>query len=451
MGREIRTDGLHRLSARRVAAASRPGYHADGGGLSLYVDPRNGNRHWRFIYREPAPAGGPGTRRVLALGKITDLDMTQARKAASAIREAINQGMDAAKARDAAMGVTPPPPQRPAAAPSTPKQASFKEEADALKSTLAPDWRGRKTEQRWDAAVDIYAKPFAAKPANEVTTDDVMAVLSPIWRTKPAMAQKVRSVWERVFDTARARANARAKGSWTEDNPARWAGHLALLLGKTRRLSRGHHAALPYPELPALMLKLSTIHGIGALALRFTILTGVRTTTALEATWGEIDLAAALWTIPLTRLKNAEEMHEGGFTVFQVPLSTAALEVLKLRAEARPHAMGPDDPVFPGVAQRFPSINTMRAVMLRLGYTDEKKATVHGFRTTFRVWAGRQMELTAAGREVQRFTDNTLEFAIGHVVGSEVQRAYDRNDYLPQRKLLMDAWAEFAVPAASEP
>lgn len=438
---------LYRLNARKVASLMSPGHHGDGGGLYLHVDGRSEgrppSRRWEFVYHYGMTASGKSARRLMSLGSLATMSLAEAREEASRLREIVASGKDPKAERDGER-------QALAAAPAKP---TFQEEADATLEALREQWRGKKTEPRWKLAI-AYAAPFASKPVEEVTTDDVLAVLKPMWRTKPEMAQKVRVTWERVFTAARTRANARVKGSWTADNPARWTDHLQHLLSKPVKLSRGRHAALEPEAMPAFTAKLREREGRAALALQWTALTGVRTSTTLEATWGEMDLAGGLWTIPVGRLKNAEDLAKAGFKVFQVPLAEPCKTVLRaLLAERLDGSLPqPGDLVFPSPKGDGPlSSNAMRALLIRMGYTDEAKITVHGFRTTLRVWGGRQTAETKVGSEVSRFSNETLEFSIGHVVGSAVQRAYDRSDYLAQRTRLMAAWAEYAMGEAASP
>lgn len=426
---------LHKLASRRIDALTEPGLHSDGGGLYLRVGRAAAGRvptkSWTFIFHTRAPGSNARQRKEMGLGAYPGVKLADAREQARLARETVMSGRDPRAVRN----------ER---AEAKRRKPTFAEEAALVLATLSTDWRGAKTVARWNLAMK-YAAAFAAKPVDEVTTDDVLAVLEPIWRAKPEIAQKTRSAWERVFDAARARAIGRRE-VWTHDNPARWTGHLKLLLAKPVKLSRGHHAALKSTDVNAFMAKLCGHSGAGRHALEFTILTAVRTGTALGATWSEIDMDAGVWAIPVGRMKNAEELADSGFTHFRVPLASRAVRLLRRLALDHDGAPAGNSLVFRGQGRNGGlSTNTMRALVIRMGYSKEARITVHGFRTTFRTWAGKQMEESRSGLSIRRFSNEALEFSLGHMVGSKVQRAYDRQDYFEERQDLMQAWALYAT------
>ncbi len=251
----------------------------------------------------------------------------------------------------------------------------------------------------------------------------MLGVLRPIWITKAETASRLRGRIERVLDAAK------AKGLRSGENPARWRGHLDHLLPARRRLTRGHHAALPYADAPGFMADLRRRDGAGAQALAFTILTAARTSEVREATWAEIDLKAHVWTVPPERTKLARE--------HRVPLSAAALAVL----EARPDT-GAAGYIFPGAQNAKSkrdgpqplSDGAMERVLDRM----KVAVTVHGFRSTFKDWA---LEATS-------FPDQLSEHALAHVVGDASRRAYARSDMLEKRRKLMEAWAGYCTRPA---
>lgn len=256
-----------------------------------------------------------------------------------------------------------------------------------------------------------YAAPLRSKPLDQIGTDDVLAVLTPIWTTKSETASRLRGRIERVLDAAR------AKGLRTGENPARWRGHLDHLLPKRRKLTRGHHAAMPYDQVPAFVARLREGRGVAARAPEFTILCASRSGEVLGARWDEVDLKAKLWTVPGPRMKGGRE--------HRVPLTERALAIL---AEVEPLRNG--DYVFPGQRRGRPLSNMSMEMCLRRMKVDE---TVHGFRSSFRDWAG---EETAVPREV-------AEVALSHAVGDATELAYRRADALAKRRKLMEAWAAF--------
>ena len=229
---------------------------------------------------------------------------------------------------------------------------------------------------------------------------------------KQETASRVRGRIENVLDAAK------AKGLRTGENPARMRGHLEHLLPKRSKAAVKHHAALPYAVMPAFMADLRKRDGVAAKALEFAILTAARSGEVRGMTWIEVDLAAKLWTVPAGRMK-ASEIHE-------VPLSEPALSVLQ---SVREKGLAADDVVFPGSSGSSLSDMTLSAVLERMG----RDVTVHGFRSTFRDWAG---DTTAYPRDV-------VEMALAHSVGSAMERAYRRGRALNKRRELMTAWASY--------
>ena len=239
-------------------------------------------------------------------------------------------------------------------------------------------------------------------------------MLQPLWKSKAETAARLRGRIERVLDAAK------AKGFRMGENPARWRGHLDSLLPKRQKLTRGHHAAMPFAEVPGFLGRLRDMEGIGARALEFLILTATRTGEVIGARWNEIDLSERVWIVPAARMKAARE--------HRVPLTERAVEILNGMAGVRT-----GDFVFPGFRRdRSLSNMAMRMTARRAGV----EQTVHGFRSAFRDWAG---ERTNFPREI-------AEAALAHVVGDATERAYRRGDALEKRRALMEAWAIFCEP-----
>lgn len=210
---------------------------------------------------------------------------------------------------------------------------------------------------------------------------------------------------------------AKARGFRRLENPARWRGHLDHLLPKPAKLTRGHHAALPYADVPAFITSLRERDGTAALALEFAILTAARSGEVMGARWAEMDLVAKVWTIPGNRMKAGRE--------HRVPLSARALEIVTALAEAKT-----GDFVFPGNKPDKPLSAMALEMVLRRMKTD---ATVHGFRSSFRDWAGNE---TSFPREI-------AEQALAHVIGDKAEQAYRRGDALERRRELMQAWTSY--------
>ena len=389
-----------RLSSRTVACLQKAGRHSDGDGLYLVID-KGGAKRWAFIFRWKVPAQpGPGKLREMGLGSLSAVPLVTAREKASEARQAIASGRNPIEMRRAA---------------ETARQAAttFGALADALVEDLKHGFRSEIHTRQWSQTLAKYTGPLRDMPLDAIQTADVLAVLTPIWKTKNETASRLRGRIERVLDAAR------AKGLRSGENPARWRGHLDKLLPKRLKLARGHYAALPYLDVPEFVSKIREREGVAALALEFAILNASRTAEVLGARWPEIDREARVWTIPAARMKGGRE--------HRVPLSARALEIL---AAVKPLKTG--DYLFPGRGRERPLSSSALLGLLqqRMKVAD---ITVHGFRSSFRDWAG---ECTPFPREV-------AEAALAHLVGDETERAYRRGDALEKRRKLMDAWAGF--------
>jgi len=220
-------------------------------------------------------------------------------------------------------------------------------------------------------------------------------------------ASRVRGRIEKVLDAAK------AKGFREGENPARWRGHLDHLLPRPSKLSRGHHAAMPYEEVAAFIAKLRERDATSALALELCILTAARSGEILGMRWSEIDFDKKIWTVPAARMKAGRE--------HRVPLASRAVEMLRQLEKVNTGEF-----VFPGQARNKPLSNmAMEMVLRRMKIED---ATVHGFRSSFRDWAG---NVSSAPREV-------VETALAHVIGDKAEQAYRRRDVLDEAGLDLD-------------
>lgn len=398
---------INKLTARQVETISKPGRHADGGGLYLVVSPDGAKRKWvlRFMLR--------GRRRDMGLGSAGKggLTLAQARAAASEARDLIRKGVDPLDQRreEAAAAAAE---MQPVAKPT------FGDMSDALISSLSSQWRNEKHRAQWDMTLREYAKPLRGLPVDEIGTAEVLSVLQPIWKTKPETASRLRGRIERVLNYAK------TLGHREGENPALWRGHLANVLPKRTKLSRGHHPAMPYDQVPEFVQLLRQRDSVSVRALEFTILTAARSGEVYGATWEEVDLEKGLWIIPASRMK-AGVQH-------RVPLSDRAIEILRDVGRLRKTGL-PSDMLFPGGASSGGLSNmAMDMTLRRMGRSD---VTVHGFRSSFRDWAA---ERTPFPREI-------AEAALAHLVGSDVERAYRRGDALEKRRELMRSWAEFLI------
>jgi integrase len=337
----------------------------------------------------------------MGLEPANGVSLAEARKLAAAARNEVGNGRDPIEARDTGRRASQ-------------GRKAFGECALALIAAKQSEWRNAKHRQQWRVTLETYCAPIWAMPVDEVDTEAVLGVLRPVWQRAPETASRLRGRIEAVLDAAR------AQGLRQGENPARWRGHLDKLLPRRQNLSRGHFAAMPYAEVAAFMAALRGLEGMAALALEFTILTAARSGEVLGARWNEIDLAAKTWTIPESRMK-AGRVH-------RVPLPSRALAILARLAEART-----GEHVFPGQRPGKPlSPASLKMVLRRIGVD----VTIHGFRSSFRDWAGNE---TYFPREL-------AEAALAHVIGDKAEQAYRRSDALEKRRELMEAWAAFCEP-----
>ena len=412
----------NKLSAKGILAAG-PGRYGDGGGLWLTVTAA-GSRKWTFRY-----ATG-GKQKEFGLGSVRDVSLAKARDKAAAARKRLSDGLEPFPKAEAE--------EAPKAAPT------FGEEADALIASMEPGWRNPKHRAQWrttlgmepydQTKIRIDRKAHAehvkaltalrAKPVDLIDTADVLAVLKPLWLAAPDTASRLRGRIEAVL------AAATAKGHRTGPNPAQWRNHLDRLLPKRTKLSRGHHGAMPFADVPAFMERLRTLDTAGARAFEFLILTAARTGEALGARWGEIDLAGKVWTIPAARMKAARE--------HRVPLSGRALAILAEMALLYDGKPEPTDAIFPGRRLGQPASNMVLEMILRRFNLKSEGVTAHGFRSAFRDWCG----------EATNFPREVAEAALAHTIGNAVEAAYRRGDALEKRRVLMETWAGYCEPKA---
>jgi len=392
---------LNRLSASFVDKARRgkaaPGRYPDGGLLYLNVSD-TGAASWTLKYERDKK------RREVGLGPLAEVGLTAARDKAAGVRAGLRNGIAPLPARvrlhTAAQGLT------------------FAQAAAAHIKSRAAEFKNAKHLAQWTSTLEQYAFPtLGGVDVNDIETPHILAVLNPIWTKVPETASRVRGRIESVL----AYATAAGYRNADKPNPARWKGHLAAMLAKPSKVKRvEHHAALPYAELPAFMKKLRVEVGMGAEALQFAILTATRTGEVIGARFGEIDFQAKTWTIPAGRMKASKE--------HRVPLSDAALAIIeKMSAAGR----NDDAYIFTGMRAGQPLSNmSLLAVLKRMKRSD---LTTHGFRSTFRDWAG---ETTAHPREV-------IEHALAHRLKDKAEAAYQRGTLMAKRKALMDDWAQF--------
>lgn len=391
---------LKRLSARTVATLTMPGRHNDGEGLYLTIS-ASGAKSWLFLFR------WQGKLKEMGLGGVSTVSLADARDKAGEARKQVKAGINPIEAKreaGAAAGA----------------RKTFGQFSDDLVKDIQSGFRNEKHRWQWTHTLKTYAAALRPIPIDAVTTEQILDVIKPLWLTKQETASRLRGRIERVLDAAK------AKGLRSGENPARWRGHLDHLLPRRQKLQRGHHPAMPYADVPDFVTDLQKRDATAALALELTILCASRSGEVLGATWGEFDRKAKVWTIPGKRMKAGLE--------HRVPLTDRALAILEAAEKVKQNEY-----VFPGARKGKPLSNMAMANLLKKRMKHEG-LTVHGFRSSFRDWAG---ECTAFPREL-------AEAALAHVVGDQTERAYRRGDALEKRRKLMEAWARYvAAPTAT--
>lgn len=389
---------INQLTPLKIKSIDKPGYHRDGGGLALQVSP-SGSKSWIFLYTLQ------GRSREMGLGSLDTVGLAEARIKAKEYRNQLLEGNDPLEIKTRAILDR-----------KHRQRMTFDACVKAYISTHKSSWRSIKHTAQWQATLDTYASPvFGHLPVCEVDTALIMQALSPIWTLKPETASRVRQRIESVLGWAT------VSGYRSGDNPARLKQHLDNLLPKIKK-GKAHHPSLPWADIGRFMEELRQQEGQAAKALELTILTACRSGEIRGAKWQEIN--NDLWTIPATRMK-AGSMHI-------VPLPKQAQALLK----TIPLKGGF---LFPGSKKDIMSDATMSAVIRRMPTnwqdTEGKKITVHGFRSTFRIWCS---ETSAA-----KFGKDAAEFSLAHKLPDKVEESYQRSTLLDIRRELMQQWADF--------
>ncbi|MGD9584285.1 MAG: tyrosine-type recombinase/integrase [Lysobacterales bacterium] len=382
----------NKLTALAVRKETRPGRYCDGGNLHFFIG-KNGARAWVFRFRSPVT----GQSRDMGLGNVADVTLERARERAAAARVLMTEGIDPldhARKQRSALRAT---------------RMTFGQCASAYIAAHKAGWRNAKHAQQWSSTLATHAAPINGLAVDSIDTAAVLACIEPQWPSKTETMTRVRQRIECVLDWATARKLR------TGENPARWRGHLDKLLPKRSKVQAvEHRPALPYADIAEFMATLKTRQALAARVLHFQILTASRPGEAAGAQWNEIDLDARTWTIPASRMKAGRE--------HRVPLSAPALALLRSLPQV-------DGNVFPGVKGK--PVTT--AASMKLLKAIHPGVSAHGFRSTFRDWAG---ETTTHPREV-------IEHALAHGIKDKAEAAYQRGDLFDRRARLMNGWARF--------
>jgi integrase len=409
------------LTVKRVEkliSAGVPGKHTDGKGgvkgLMLCIEGKT-SAHWLLRWQRD------GRVRHMGLGSAdpNELPLAAARERAIHYRQQIARGMDPLelKRKDRER-------QQQAEA----KRLTFKEASERCHEALAAGWSNTRHADEFLSSLRRWVYPhIGSLDIAAVGKDEVLRVLEQklpskmgqgggtFWTGRSQTADRTRSRIERVLDWAEARG-FRPAGT---PNPARWKGFLDQLLAKPRRIAPVKNmSAVPYDQLPAVMKLLTAGETVGAQALRFIVLTASRMNEVLGARWDEIDLRAAQWTIPASRMKSRREHC--------VPLSPQAMELLRslYREQDNPHLF---------VSPKTPGMSIAEATVTAALRNAGRKETVHGMRASFKTWS----------EERTNFPNIIAELSLAHSVGTAVEQAYRRTDLAIKRRKLMEAWAKY--------
>lgn len=414
-----RAKELSAIEVRRLGA----GVHNVGGvaGLLMQVSD-SGAQSWLLRVRVG------DKRREIGLGPFPEVTLARAREKAAVMKEAIRTGIDPVEDRKAA---------RSALLASQRQGLTFIEAFEKYAAKKLPELRTERYRGQWRATVEKYAFPeLGDMLVQEISRDDILRVLHPIWETKTETATKVRQRVEKTLDYAK------AAGHRTGDNPAAWRGNLELALSAPSKIApKENYPALQLDDAARWWTDLQEREGVGATALAFQALTASRTGAVRFATWDEIDLDSRLWTIQPGR--TASKIPPTG-KPHRVPLTGAMIDLL----ESLPR-MG--DLVFTAPRGGNMSDATLGKVMRVIheadvkrggdGYLDARTkapAVPHGLRSCFRVWV----------TERTTFDGDMAEIALAHMVGNKVRQAYDRSDMIEKRRIMMSTWGRFLLGGA---
>ena len=402
----------------KLLRAGNPGKHTDHGdgrvkGLMLDVRSKSG-ASWCLRFQV-----NNGRTRFMGLGSAREFSLAEARERAKRARQQLADKVDPLTARRA---------ERAAAAASTARTLTFAQALHRWFDAKRPGWSPKHSTNTWDALAK-WAVPVIGKlDVGTIETPDVLRVLQQpvndktLWLAHTSTAATLRNNIRLVLDWA-AVSGLRAAD---KPNPARWGGHLEVLLPAPGDVAPvTPMAALDYRQVPELMAKLATREGVGAAALRFMIMTASRINEAANAAWDEINLEEGIWTVPAERMKARREWRQ--------PLAAPVIELLRAlpTEEGNPY-------LFLGTGQgEAISDSALRMTLRREGYGH---VVSHGFRSSFSTWS----------HERTAHSNHAIELSLAHSVGNAVEQAYRRGDMLAKRRRLMADWAKFVTtPAAT--
>ena len=391
------------LSAIEVNRLDKDGVYAVGGVRGLYLKIDGNSKSW--VLRTTIA----GKRRRMGLGSYPSVGLAQAREKARTARDLIDDGIDPIDKRKNDKYLLELKRHR---------AKTFNLASKEYIRTKEHEWRNEKHRAQWYQSLATYAYPYIGEMVvADISHEHILQILQPIWLEKTETAQRLRGRIESILDWAK------VKKYRTGDNPARWRGHLELLLPAPSKFVKiRHHPAVPFKQIAQAFKIIQQVKGTSSLALQFLILTAARTGEVLGAEWPEIDLDNRVWTVPGTRMK--------GGRVHRVPLSSQAVNLLQSLPQEHSY-------IFANKAGKKLSNMSMITTMRRLQLKNETgvQAVPHGFRSSFRDWCA---EVAQVPREV-------AEMALAHAIENKTEAAYRRGDLLDRRAELMQAWADYCL------
>ena len=394
----------YKLTARQVTTIKKVGRHSDGNGLYLKVDKsqKTGEERKCWILRW----GAQGVKSI-GLGSYPTVSLAMARQKAEEVRLLISQGVDPREERERLKNEK---------ALAKSNSVTFEEASKEYILKKAPSWRNPKSEQQWSNTLESYAHPFIGKmQCSKIQKQHVLEVLEPIWHEKHETATRIRGRIQTILDWAI------AKGYRKDSNPAIFKGNLQHVLTPIPKKQRvKHHAAMAYTQVPIFFVNLQLDPSISAKALLICILTATRTSELIKARWEEFELDRKIWNIPSTRMK-ATIPH-------RVALSNQACAALEMLNPKKSGWIFKSE--HKNASDHISSMTMLTYLQRKSGCED---LTVHGFRSTFRDWAG----------EVGRFPREICEHALAHQIEDEAEAAYQRGDHFDARIELMQSWADY--------
>ena len=394
---------MSKLSTLKIKSLTKVGMHSDGNGLHLKIQlskkTNTLNKSWIFRW-------GAQGKNTMGLGAFADVPLATAREKTLECRRLVASGLNPRDERDKVKTEV-----KVAKAHSV----TFEKAAKEYIETNRQSWKNVKHAQQWENTLDTYAFSKIGKvPCADVSKEQVLAILKPIWTEKHETATRLRGRIEKILDWAM------AKGYRTAANSAVLKGNLQPLLPTINKRKRiEHHTALHYDDVPKLFASIKDDPSTSARALVFCILTATRTTETTDAQWKEISLDKKIWIVPKERMKRGIE--------HRVPLSTQLIEILNFMDKSE------SSYVFYGKSRKSMPISNMTMLKYLQRKEGYEKITVHGFRSSFRDWAA----------EKGNFPREVCEQALAHSLADQTEAAYQRADYFDKRMVLMQAWTDY--------